>query len=327
MDFLSQYGLFFAETATILIALLIVVAILSSAAERSKAEKGRVEIRNLNERFKLYSRLLRATTLPKAEFKKWHKQEKKDKTESPKKRLFVLDFQGDIRASKVDSLREEINAILTVATSEDEVLMRLESPGGVVHSYGLAASQLMRLRQKGISLTIAVDKVAASGGYLMACVANRIIAAPFAIVGSIGVVAQLPNFNRLLKKHDIDFEQITAGEYKRTLSVFGENTEKGREKFKQDIEDIHGSFKNFIEENRPQVELDKVATGEYWLASKGLDLQLIDEIKTSDDYIMEKSLDHQCFELSFVIKKNISERMGAFAHKFYEKWFLRQGPF
>src|SRR5699024_4687864 len=133
-----------------------------------------------------------------------------------KPRLFVLNFDGDVRATGVRDLREEISAVLQVARKEDEVLLRLESPGGVVNGYGLAASQLTRVRQHGIKLTIAVDKVAASGGYMMACVGDRIVAAPFAIVGSIGVVGQVPNFNRWLKERDVDFEMHTAGNYKRT---------------------------------------------------------------------------------------------------------------
>ena len=109
-------------------------------------------------------------------------------------------------------------------------------------AYGLAASQMQRIRDKKLKLTVCVDKVAASGGYMMAVVADKIIAAPFAVLGSIGVLAQVPNFHRLLKKHDVDFEMLTAGKYKRTLTMFGENTDKGREKFQEDIEDTHVLF-------------------------------------------------------------------------------------
>ena len=165
-----------------------------------------------------------------------------------------------MRASTVSSLAEEITALLNIATPNDEVLLRLESAGGVVHGYGLAAAQLMRIRAQHIPLVVAIDKIAASGGYLMACVADKILAAPFAIIGSIGVVVQLPNFHRLLKDKHIDFELHTAGEFKRTITLFVENTKEGKEKLQHEIEDIHGLFKNLIHDYRQQIDIDKVAT-------------------------------------------------------------------
>ena len=211
----------------------------------------------------------------------------------------MIDFKGDIRATEVTSLREEITAILTVATTGDEVLVKLESAGGTVHGYGLAASQLKRIRDKGIHLTIAVDKVAASGGYMMACVAHKIIAAPFAIIGSVGVLAQMPNFNRLLKKHDIDFEEITAGKYKRTLTLFGENTDEDREKMREELADIHLLFKEFIHENRSQVDVEKIATGEHWHGKRALELKLVDELRTSDDYLSSSVNTADIFEIDY----------------------------
>jgi serine protease SohB len=230
-----------------------------------------------------------------------------DKTPE-KSRVFVVDFNGSIDAKEVSSLREEITAILSVATSEDEVFVRLESGGGMVHGYGLASSQLDRVRQHNVPLTVSVDKVAASGGYMMACVANTIISAPFAIVGSIGVIAQLPNFNKLLKKHDIDFEQFTAGEFKRTVTMFGENTEKGKEKFIEELEETHVLFKNFVSERRPSLDMAKVATGEHWFGTTALDLGLVDSIQTSDDYLQQKSTDYKVVAVKYEIKKGLAEK-------------------
>ena len=248
--------------------------------------------------------------LSKKEFKKSIKAEKKDKKqekktsrEKTKKRIFVLNFKGDIKASAVDALREAITAILEVATTKDEVVARIESGGGTIHGYGLAASQLRRIRDRGIPLVTSIDKVAASGGYLMACVADHILAAPFSIVGSIGVIGQLPNFNKLLKKHDIEYEQAIAGEYKRTLSIFGENTDKGRRKFQETIEEAHKLFKDFITENRPALNIKKVATGEYWLGTQALKLGLVDELKTSDDYLLNASDKAQLYEISYSIPR------------------------
>jgi serine protease SohB len=249
----------------------------------------------------------------KAEAKERSKKLKKgeDLEAEHKKRLFVLDFDGDIKASDVEPLREEITSILTLATEQDEVLLRLESAGGMVHSYGLASSQLQRIRDRKIPLVVAVDRVAASGGYMMACIADKLIAAPFAVLGSIGVVAQIPNFHRLLKKHDIDVELLTAGEYKRTLTMFGENTDKDRQKFVEDLEDTHALFKEFVIEHRPQLDLQQVANGDVWFGKRALDKQLIDEICTSDEYLLKACEQAEVYQIRYVEKKSLSDRLGS----------------
>lgn len=223
----------------------------------------------------------------------------------------MLDFDGDIKATAVDALRDEISAILQVAATGDAVLLRLESSGGMVHSYGLASSQLVRLRDKGIHLTVAVDKVAASGGYMMACVADRIVAAPFAIVGSIGVVAQLPNFHRLLEQHHIDFELHTAGQHKRTLTMFGENTDGAREKFKQELEEAHGLFKQFILTYRAGLDIEQVATGEHWFGTRALELNLIDAIQTSDDILLDAAKDRQLYRVEYKPKLSLQDKIAS----------------
>ena len=239
-----------------------------------------------------------------------------------KTRIFILNFDGDVEASAVENLREEISAIIGSASEGDKVLLRLESPGGMVHSYGLAASQLTRLKTAKLELIIAVDQVAASGGYMMACVADKIIAAPFAVVGSIGVVAELPNFHRLLKHNKVDYEQHTAGEYKRTLTMFAENTEQAREKFKKELEETHDLFKDFIIQNRPSLAIEKVATGEHWYGTTALELGLIDEIQTSDDFILKAAEDCDIFEVNYEVKKPLSERLTFSLQSAIEKGFL-----
>ena len=243
---------------------------------------------------------------------------KNGEKETPKPCVYVLDFKGDISASETTALREEISAIINVAKADDEVLLRLESPGGVVHGYGLAASQLARLKQKGIKLTVAVDKVAASGGYMMACVADKIVSAPFAIIGSIGVVAQIPNIHRLLKKHDVDVDVMTAGEFKRTVTVLGENTEKGKQKFQAELEETHQLFKQFVTQNRPHLDVDKVATGEHWFGQQALALQLVDELATSDDIILEKMKDKSVIAVKYKVKKPLLQKIGKQAEESIE---------
>ena len=328
--FFAEYGLFLAKTLTIVFAIMAVVTGIILLATRGR-DMGRehLEVKKLNQKYDDMAEIVKLNTLDKDELKKLDKAEKKlQKAEAkqrkagksePRKRIYVLNFDGDIKASPLSSLRQEITAILTVATPDDEVFLNLQSGGGLVHAYGLAASQLLRLTQKNIPLTIAVDKIAASGGYMMACVATKIIAAPFSVIGSIGVIAQIPNFHRLLKKHDIEFEQLTAGEFKRTLTMFGENTDKAREKFKEELEDTHILFKDFIKEHRPIVDIDKIATGEHWPAKRALELKLVDELITSDDYLLEQAKDKDLYEITYTIKKSLGVRMGWFIQSTIER--------
>lgn len=236
----------------------------------------------------------------------------KDKSNKKKTaKVFVLDFKGDIHANAVEDLREEITLLLSTANAEqDQVVVRLESAGGVVHGYGLAAAQLLRLRDAGFNVTICIDKVAASGGYMMACIAHQVIAAPFAIVGSIGVVAQIPNFNRLLKEHHVDFELFTAGEYKRTVTMFGENTPEGKEKFEQELQQTHELFKHFVEQYRPQLNIAQVATGEHWYGQDALDLNLVDKLATSDSYLFDLIQEHDVYLLHTRRKPTLGEKLG-----------------
>ena len=308
MEFLSEYGMFLAKAATLVVAALVIVGGLVALTRRGgeSDHRGRLDIRHLNDDYESMALALKAATLPKKAFKQARKEQKardKQHEKTARRRVFVLNFHGDLRAGAVASLREEVTAVLTAAQPEDEVMVRLESAGGLVHAYGLAAAQLLRICDRRIKLTVAVDKVAASGGYLMACVADRILAAPFAILGSIGVIAQLPNFNRLLKKHDIDYEQFMAGEFKRTVTIFGENTDKGRHKFQEEIEITHTLFKDFVKSHRPQLDMDQVATGEYWYGTRALERRLADELRTSDDYLLDASAGADLYEVTYTGKK------------------------
>lgn len=316
MEFLVDYAEFLLRTVTLVIALIVVLAAIAALRSKGRSKgSGHLEVNKLNDFYKALRERLEHSLLDKAQLKARRKLEAKTakaekKAGESRSRVFVLDFDGDIKASATDNLRHEVTALLTLATAEDEVVLRLESGGGMVHGYGLAASQLARIRQAGVPLTVCVDKVAASGGYMMACIGNRILSAPFAILGSIGVVAQLPNVHRLLKKHDIDFEVLTAGEYKRTLTVFGENTEKGREKFQEDLEITHELFKDFVARYRPQLEMDEIATGEVWLGLAAQGKLLVDELKTSDEYLAERAREADLFQLHYAEKKSLPERFG-----------------
>ena len=320
MAYLAEYGLFFAKALTLFLLIVgILLSVVGVAMRNRHAPSEQIDVKRINDRFRDMADALEMATLPPALVKKRQKAQKKERKaqakseknapEEPKKRVFVLNFHGDIRASEVALLREEVTAILLGVRKGDEVLVRLESAGGMVHAYGLAASQIMRLRDAGVDVTVSVDKVAASGGYLMACVANRILAAPFAVIGSIGVVAEIPNFNRLLKKHDIDYEQISAGEYKRTISMLGETTDRARAKVKEEVEQTHTLFKDFVKARRPIVDLDAVATGEHWLGSQAHQLKLVDDIRTSDDYLMSLRDTADIFEVEYTIKKKVLDRL------------------
>ncbi|ANR77251.1 protease SohB [Kosakonia sacchari] len=328
MELLSEYGLFLAKIATVVVAIAVVAVLIVNLTQR-KRQRGELKVTRLSEQYKEMQEEMSVSLLDEHQQKRWHKAQKKklkleakaakakaakakakdsEQQEKGTPRAYVLDFKGSMDAGEVNALREEITAVLAVATPQDQVVVRLESPGGVVHGYGLAASQLQRLRDKHIPLTIAVDKVAASGGYMMACVADKIVAAPFAIIGSIGVVAQIPNFNRFLKGKEIDIELHTAGQFKRTLTLLGENTEEGRQKFRESLNETHDLFKGFVHQMRPELDIESVATGEHWYGSQALDKGLIDAIGTSDDLLLGLIEDHEVIGVRYQQRKKLMER-------------------
>ncbi|MDT3274378.1 protease SohB [Shewanella sp. SP2S2-4] len=316
MEFLYEYGMFLAKAVTIVVAIVAVIIVVLASTVKHKSDKGELRITNLSEELEELKHGLKEELLSKKQFKAYEKQLKAEEKAKDKAaddactgKVFVIDFKGSIDAAEVASLREEISAILAIAEKGDEVVVNVESGGGMVHGYGLASSQLDRLRQADIPLTVCVDKVAASGGYMMACVANKIYAAPFAIVGSIGVVAQLPNFNRLLKKHEIDYEQHTAGNFKRTLTVFGENSDEGRQKFQEELEETHILFKAFVGKYRPELDLVKVATGEHWYGQQAIELGLVDAISTSDDVIMSLAAERTVYKMRYQVRKKLADKI------------------
>jgi serine protease SohB len=357
VEFLNEVGLFLAQAVSVVLALLLLVLGIAVIAQRQKkgGVDGHMEVRKLHERYRHHADTLLEALDPegakaaakareKADKaaakarKKAHKlarkalrkdpgkdREKGDAGDAPRERpvTFVLDFEGDLRAAAAEQLREEVSAVLAARRDGDDVILRLESPGGIVHGYGLAASQLQRLRDAGMPLTVCVDKVAASGGYMMACVAERIVAAPFAVLGSIGVVAQLPNFHRFLKKHDVDVELLTAGEYKRTLTLFGENTDKGRQKFQEELEDTHELFKAFVHENRPALDVAAVATGEIWYGRRALEAGLVDELSTSDALLTSLATERDLLSVRFVQRRNWQDRLGVAAEEALTRTVLR----
>ncbi|ORM86096.1 protease SohB [Pantoea deleyi] len=338
MDFISTYGLFLAKAVTLVVAVAAIVMIIMNAALRKRAQSGQLRLTHLGDDYQQMKEDLQLAKMKPQAQKVWlknHKKSEKQKakaekqaakqgqTLSEKPTLYVLDFKGSMDAGEVSSLREEISAVLAVKQPGDEVLLRLESPGGVVHGYGLAASQLQRLRDEGVRITAAVDKVAASGGYMMACVADRIVAAPFSIIGSIGVVAQIPNFNRLLKRNDIDVELHTAGQYKRTLTLFGENTPEGREKFQEDLDETHLLFKQFVHQMRPSLDIDRVATGEHWYGRQALELGLIDEIDTSDDLIIRHMDRFSVLGVHYARRRKMMDRFTQSAGSVAERLLLK----
>jgi len=350
LEYLIEYGIFLAKAATIVVAIVIVVGAIAATGSKQKklGKKGSLKVTRLNDHIDELRDTLRQSVLDKDDLKLVYKEKKKqDKAdqkdrkaqlklkqesegetkECRKKRVYVLNFKGNIAADAIASLREEITAVLLMAEKQDEVILRLESPGGMVHAYGLASSQLLRVKSEKIPLTICVDKVAASGGYMMACLADKLVAAPFAIIGSIGVLVQLPNFHRVLKKYDVDYEQISAGEYKRTLSTFGEITQKGRDKVQEDVENIHDIFKHWVKDHRPSIEIDKISTGETWVGTQAKERYMVDEIKTSDECIIHACDDAEVFEVEYELKKSFQDKLGRMLEestaRLFSRWFER----
>ena len=332
MEILTDYLIFLLKVFTIAIAITVPLLLIIGSSKGKNQPKGKLSITNLSEKFEAMGNAVKSSLMNPKELKKFKKDLSKDKKKKDKDKdkdaeekdpAFVLNFKGDIQASEVEKLKQEINAILLSETPCKEVVIRVESGGGSAYAYGLCAAELKRLVDNDINLTVCIDKVAASGGYLMSCVASKIIAAPWAIVGSIGVIAQMPNFHRLLKKNSIDFEMHTAGAFKRTLTTLGENTDEGRKKFKSDLEDLHVIFKDFVKEQRPQVDTEVVATGEVWQGKEAVEVGLIDSIETSDNYLVGLSKEVNLFEIEFVEKKNLSEKFAFSMQMILEKSLLK----
>ena len=327
MEILAGYLVFLLKVFTIVLAITIPLLLIIGSSKGKSQPRGKLSITNLSDKFEEMGNAVKGSLMTPKELKKFNKDLSKEKKKKDKDQtedsIFVLNFKGDIQASEVEKLKQEVNAILLSETDCREVVIRVESGGGSAYAYGLCAAELKRLVDNKINLTVCIDKVAASGGYLMSCVASKIIAAPWAIVGSIGVIAQLPNFHRLLKKNSIDFEMHTAGAFKRTLTTLGENTEEGREKFKSDLEDLHIIFKNFVKEQRPQVDTDIVATGEVWQGEEAVKVGLVDSLETSDNYLVNLSKEAKLFEIEFVEKKNLSERFAFSMQLIVEKSVIK----
>ncbi|WP_198950137.1 protease SohB [Kineosporia sp. A_224] len=336
MSFLREYGLFLLETLTVVAAIvtvLVTVAVLVGRTARARRPDARgLRVRNLNRTFEDLGIALRSHTVPrkvaKAQARALRKQRKALDAKGPvtgaaegpagtagtasgRPRVFVLDFHGDIRATEVAGLREEVTAVVSVARPGDEVVVRLENPGGTVHDQGFAAAQLLRVRSRGVRLVVAVDKVAASGGYMMACVADRIIAAPFAVVGSIGVITEIPNVFRLLERAGVEFEQVTGGEYKRTVTPFTQTTPAKREKLTEQVADIHALFKEWVATNRPQVDIERVATGEHWYGTRAVELGLVDELVTSDDYLLARAAEADLYSVRWTQGHRTARRLAS----------------
>jgi len=333
MELLAELAVFAAKVLLVVLGIVLVIGAIARAARKGGDEaRGDLRLKKLNDRWKRTTDHMQRAFLGARAFKARHKADKAAAkaqreggrgAEPTRPRVYVVDFDGNVRASQVTGLREEVTAILGVAKAGEEVVVRLKSPGGLVHAYGLAASQLERLRDKGLRVVAAVDQVAASGGYMMATVAHEIVAAPFAVVGSIGVVAGFPNFHRWLDKRDIDFELMTAGKYKRTMTMFGENTDEARAKFQAELEEAHALFKAHVQRTRPALDLDKVATGEHWYGSQALALGLVDRIATSDDVLAERRDRADLWLVQFVPRRRLFDRVAHAVQAGFERGFER----
>ncbi|WP_346798284.1 protease SohB [Halomonas sp. Bachu 37] len=318
-----QMGTFTLQIIIVLVVIGVGIALVAKMRQDSDEQLNlHIEVLNDQRRYRR-RRLAMATAAPNSRkklLKKFRRDDKarlkgkeggsKNLPEVRPEHVWVLDYHGDIKASGTDHLAQEISALLEVAEHDDEVVVRLESGGGLVHAYGLASAELDRLRNAGLKTVVCVDKVAASGGYMMACTASQVRAAPFAVIGSIGVVAQVPNVHRLLKRHDVDVELLTAGKYKRTLTMLGENTDEGREKFVEDLENTHRLFKDYVAQRRPSMDIDALATGEIWYGSEALQNGLVDAVDTSEAYLVERMKEAQVLLVRLDGPKPLSKKLG-----------------
>ncbi|KAL7534110.1 hypothetical protein ACHAWF_004724 [Thalassiosira exigua] len=174
-----------------------------------------------------------------------------------RKNLFVTRFPGDVTASQLNELREEVTGILRASQPRDEALLILQSGGGTVTGYGLAAAQLQRFKANGMKLTV------------------------------IGVISEIPNAYDRLKKEGIEFQTVTAGKYKRTVTPTKKVTKEDLAKSTEDIQEIFDLFKSFVASQRPQLDIEDVATGDTWFGEDALEKGLCDELAAADDVLLE----------------------------------------
>jgi serine protease SohB len=234
--------------------------------------------------------------------------------------IAVVSFDGDVRATKRKIVSALIDELIVNKDKLSEAVVVVNSPGGSVAEYGLLYAEMERIRAAGISLTVCIDTYAASGGYLMSLPANRIVAAPFAFVGSVGVVAYSPNIHRLLKKHDIEPRLFTAGEFKRTVTLIGDDDEEAKQHFQHQLESLHGLFLAAVKKYRTGANFEKIGTGDHWTAeeSQTQNLGLVDHIATSREYLLKLNADRDLVHLSQ--KKHMLEGgLGRFAAQLSEE--------
>lgn len=301
MQDLISLGTFLLKTSIVVIAAVYLIAMFFREIRASSLTQKRILVQRYADAVrKLSEPLLHRSLAPsqwtaRAKSEKRRKKKEAAQTQSPKERIWVLDFEGDVNASAVRDLKDEITALLQVAKPNDQVLVRLESGGGTVVGYGLGASHLERIRNAGMRLVTGVDKVAASGGYMMAAVGDEILAAPFAVIGSIGVIATVPNIRPLLDEKGVRVLEVTAGEYKRTITPFSDVTPERLGKLQDQLSEVHELFKSHVAARRPALDIDGIATGEYWYGTTAQTLGLVDQITTTDDWLLKRLESHDIF--------------------------------
>ncbi|KZX82185.1 hypothetical protein A3715_00045, partial [Oleiphilus sp. HI0009] len=275
-----------------------------------KNSDGRIIVKSLNEEYQeIQDALLKFKPLKPIK----SSSIRKFKASPNKQSIFVLDFKGDKTASSVGSLSKEVSAILSVAKPNDEVFLRLESPGGTITGYGLASQQLIRLREAGIRLVVSVDEIATSGGYMMAAVGDRIIASPTSMLGSIGVIMEVPNFYNLLDRAGVQFHQFTAGKHKRLVSMTNKIGDAAKDQINQDLEKSHELFKNHVHTYRNSVNLESVSHGDVWSAKYCLDNKLVDDLMTSEAYLFDRASRANIFHISWDVERSFSDKLSSFA--------------
>ena len=160
---------------------------------------------------------------------------------------------------------------------------------------------------------------------MMAVVADRIVASRLAVIGSIGVVGQVPNVHRLLKRFDIDVLEMTAGTNKRPVSLIGPLTDQGIETFKKQLSDTHRLFRDHVHRFRPQLDIEAVSNGDIWHGVDALTHGLIDEIATSDEMIdrARHEGDLDVFSIRWRQAKNLRERLEESVSLITEKALMR----
>ncbi len=200
-------------------------------------------------------------------------------------RVAIVELEGVI--IEVDDIVRELKAHRE-NPSIRAVVMRINSPGGVVAPTQELHDAVLRLRQAGKPVVASLGAVAASGGYYVAVACDQIYANPGTLTGSIGVIMQLANLEQLLKKVGVDYVVVKAGQFKDIGNVARAMTLDERRVMQALLDDVHGQFIGAVATGRklPREDVVRLADGRVFSGTQAKELRMVDALGGLEDAVL-----------------------------------------